>query len=83
MEENFADVERVQTRASARIPHLDGPVPGRRGQPRRVVREGHRPDYTAMALERVQTRAGARIPYLDGPVVGRRRQPHRVVREDH
>ena len=41
MEENFADVERVHTRAGARIPDLDGLVVGRRGQPRRVVREGH------------------------------------------
>jgi hypothetical protein len=69
MEENFADIERVQTRAAARIPHLDGLVVGRRGQPGRVVREGHRGDITAMALERLQTRAAARIPDLDGAVV--------------
>jgi hypothetical protein len=50
-------LERLQTRAGACIPHLDGLVAGRRRQPGRVVREGHRADSTAMALERLQTRA--------------------------
>src|SRR3954471_4526347 len=76
-------LKRLQTRAAARIPYLDGPVPARRCQPRRVVREGHGGDITAMALERLQTRAAARIPYLDGAVVGRRCQARRVVREGH
>jgi hypothetical protein len=76
-------LERLQARAAARVPDLDGPVPGRRRQPGRVVREGYRPDKMAMALERLQARAAARVPDLDGPVVGRRRQPGRVVREGH
>jgi len=50
-------LERLQARAAAGIPDLDGPVPGRRRQPGRVVREGHRGDIIAMALERLQARA--------------------------
>ena len=56
---------------------------GRRRQPLRVVREGHRADPTAMALERLQARTAAGVPDLDGAVMGRRRQPRRVVREGH
>jgi hypothetical protein len=55
----LGNVGRVQTRAAARIPDLDGLVLGRRRQPRRVVREGHRGDITARALERLQARAPA------------------------
>jgi hypothetical protein len=76
-------LERLQARAAAGVPDLDGPVVGRRRQPGRVVREGHRPDRTAMALERLQARAAAGVPDLDGPVPRRRRQPRRVVREGH
>src|SRR6266478_4918178 len=74
-------LERLQARATARIPYLDCAVVRRRRQPCRVVREGDRGDVTAMALERLQARATARIPYLDCAVVRRRRQPCRVVRE--
>ena len=52
-------LERLQARAAAGVPDLDGVVAGRRRQPGRVVREGHRPDKTAMALERLQARTPA------------------------
>ena len=52
-------LERLQARAAAGVPDLDGAVVGRRRQPRRVVREGHGMDTTAMALERLQARAPA------------------------
>jgi hypothetical protein len=68
-------LERLQAHATAGVPDLNGPVVGRRRQPGRVVREGHREDLTAMALKRLQARAAAGVPDLDGPVVGRRRQP--------
>ena len=54
--ESSASVERLQTRAAARIPHLDGPVVRRQRQPGRVVREGHQANPITMALERLQTR---------------------------
>ena len=44
-------LERLHTRAAARIPDLGGLVPRRRRQPGRVVREDHPVDPTAMALE--------------------------------
>jgi hypothetical protein len=68
-------LERLQARAAAGVPDLDGAVEGRRRQPHRVVREGHRGDPTAMALKRMHTRAAACIPDLDSVVEGRRRQP--------
>ena len=76
-------LERLQTRATARIPDLDSPIIRYRHQPRRVVREGHCVDVIAMALEHLETRAAARIPDLDGPVIGRGRQSRRVVREGY
>jgi len=62
-------LERLQARAAACIPDLDRAVVRCRSQPRRVVREGHRGDITAMALERLQARAAACIPDLDRAVV--------------
>ena len=53
-------LERLQARAAAGVPDLDGPVVGRLRQPGRVVREGHRVDPIAMALERLQ----ARTPFV-------------------
>ncbi|KAK3216193.1 hypothetical protein GRF29_8g2546179 [Pseudopithomyces chartarum] len=76
-------LERLQARAAARIPDLDRPVVRCRGEPRRVVGEGHRVDGTAMAPERLQARAAARIPDLDRPVVRCRGEPRRVVGEGH
>jgi hypothetical protein len=54
-------LERLQARAAAGVPDLDGAVPGRRRQPGRVVREGHGADPAAMPLERLQ----ARDPVVD------------------
>jgi hypothetical protein len=50
-------LERLQARAAAGVPDLDGAIVRRRRQPGRVVREGHRLDDIAMALECLQTRA--------------------------
>jgi hypothetical protein len=76
-------LERLQARAAAGVPDLDGPVSGRRRQLGGVVREGHRVDRTAMALGRLQACAAAGVPNLDSPVPGRRRQPVGVVQEGH
>jgi hypothetical protein len=54
-------LERLQARAAAGVPDLDGPVVRRRRQPGRVVREGHGVDRTAMALERLHARAAADV----------------------
>jgi hypothetical protein len=61
-------LERLQARAAVRIPDLDGIVPQRRRQLRRVVREGYRVDTIAMALERLQARAAVCIPDLNSIV---------------
>jgi hypothetical protein len=50
-------LERLQARAAAGVPDLDGVVVGRRRQPSRVVQEGHGVDLIPMALERLQARA--------------------------
>src|SRR4051812_14878781 len=76
-------LEGLQARPAARIPTLDHTVARRRGQPGRVVREGHRVDPVAMALEGLQTRPATYIPDPDRAVAGRRRQPGRVVRKGH
>jgi hypothetical protein len=72
-------LERLQASAAAGVPDLQGAVPGRRRQPRRVMREGHQADITAMAFECLQAHAAAGVPDLHGAVPGRRRQPRRVV----
>ena len=46
-------LERLQARAAAGVPDLDGHIVGRRRQPGRVVREGHGVDRIAMSLERL------------------------------
>jgi hypothetical protein len=68
-------LERLQACTAAGIPDPNGVVVGRRRQPRRVVREGHRVNKIAMALKRLQARAAASIPDTNGSVPGRRRQP--------
>jgi hypothetical protein len=64
-------LERLQARAAAGIPDLDGAVAGRRRRRQlfRVVREGHRVDQIAMALKRLQARAAACIPDLNSVIV--------------